>query len=277
MERGLKIPDGLRSLAETLDHPEGLCWCPRAKTIYAGGEHGQIYRVAPKGGTVELIAQIPNAFILGLAVDGAGLIYACDIGNHRVQRIDPRGTVEPYGDEIFYPNYPVFAADGKLYVSDSGSWGGDDGAVICIEPGGHTTRLPTPPLQFPNGLALLGDWLYVAESTRPGVMRMPRQGGEIRNVVDLDQVIPDGLAFDAEDGLWIACWQPNRIMRLASDGSLTIVADDWSGFHLLTPTNVAFAGDELAELAFSTLGGNFIRAFPPGVKGRALNYPQVTP
>ncbi len=277
VERGVRLPAGLRGVAETLDHPEGLCWCPRAQALYAGGEHGQIYRIALERGTVELIAQIPHGFMLGLAVDGAGLVYACDIGNHRVQRIHPDGVVEPYSEEIGYPNYPVFANDGNLYVSDSGSWESDDGAIMRIEPGGRTTRLPTPALRFPNGLALLDDWLYVVESTRPGVVRIPRQGGEVMLVVELDQVIPDGLAFDAEGGLWISCWQPNRIMRLAPNGALDIVADDWSGIHVLTPNNLAFAGDDLAELAFAALAGNFIRAFAPAVAGRALNYPRVTP
>lgn len=277
VERGVRLPAGLRGVAETLDHPEGLCWCPRAQALYAGGEHGQIYRIALGRGTVELVAQIPDAFMLGLAVDGAGLVYACDIGNHRVQRIHPDGVVEPYGEEIGYPNYPVFANDGNLYVSDSGSWESDDGAIMRIEPGGRTTRLPTPALRFPNGLALLDDWLYVVESTRPGVVRMPRQGGEVMLVVELDQVIPDGLAFDAEGGLWISCWQPNRIMLLAPNGTLDIVADDWSGIHVLTPNNLAFAGHDLTELAFAALAGNFIRAFAPGVAGRALNYPRVIP
>ncbi len=276
VERGLKIPADLRSVAENLDHPEGLCWCPRAKALYAGGEHGQIYRIALERGSVELVIQIPNAFILGLAVDGAGLIYACDIGNHRVQRVHPDGTVDSYGDGIGYPNFPVFADDGSLYVSDSGAWDSANGAIRRIEPGGRTTCLHTPPLHFPNGLALLDDWLYVVESTRPGVMRMPRHGGEAVIVAALDRVIPDGLAFDAEGGLWISCWQPNRIMRLAPNGALDIVVDDWSGIHVLTPNNIAFAGSDLTELAFSALGGNFIRAFTPGVVGRALNYPKVT-
>jgi sugar lactone lactonase YvrE len=277
VERGLRIPTGLRSIAENLDHPEGLCWCPSAQALYAGGEHGQLYRIALEGGSVELLTQIPGAFFLGLAVDSAGRIYACDIGNHRVQRIHPNGSVEPYGVEIAYPNYPVFAPDGNLYVSDSGTWNADNGSILRIEPGGRSTRLQTDPLRFPNGLALFDDWLYVVESTRPGVIRFPRDGGEVTLVLELERAIPDGLAFDAEGGLWISCWQPNRIMRLTPDGALSVIADDWSGIHVLTPNNLAFAGRDLTELAFPALGGNFVRAFKPGVAGRALHYPKVSP
>lgn len=276
IEGGIKIPAGLRTICDALDHPEGICWCPTAEALYAGGEHGQIYRVSLTGGAVELITQISKGFILGLAVDAFGRIYACDIGNHRVQRIDPAdGKVEAYGCDIGYPNYPVFAADGCLYVSDSGSWDSDgDGAIMCIDASGHTSRVKTPSLRFPNGLALLGDWLYVVESTRPGVVKLPRRGGSISLVLELDRVIPDGLAFDAEGGLWISCWQPNRIMRLAPNGALDIVVDDWSGIHVLTPNNLSFAGPNLEELAFPALGGNFIRSFVPKVAGRLLHYPK---
>jgi gluconolactonase len=277
IERGIKVPAGLRTVCDTLDHPEGLCWCPVAEALYAGGEHGQIYRIGLTSGAVDLVAQIPNGFILGLAVDGFGRIYACDIGNHRVQRIHPDGSVEAYGSVIAYPNYPVFAADGCLFVSDSGSWDSNgDGSIMRIDRWGRTDRLETPPLRFPNGLALLNNWLYAVESTRPGVIKFPISGGDISLVLELDRVIPDGLAFDADGGLWISCWQPNRILRLAPNGSLDIVADDWSGIHVLTPNNVAFAGRDLTELAFPALGGNFIRAFKPRVAGRPLHYPKVS-
>jgi len=158
IERGIGLPAGLRTVCDGLDHPEGICWCPTAQALYAGGEHGQIYRVGLTSGAVELIAQISNGFILGLAVDGDGRIYACDIGNHRVQRVHPvDGTITTYGSCLAYPNYPVFAVDGCLYVSDSGSWDADaDGSIMRIDPGGYTSRLDTPPLRFPNGLALLG-------------------------------------------------------------------------------------------------------------------------
>jgi hypothetical protein len=65
-------------------------------------------------------------------------------------------------------------------------------------------------------------------------------------------------------------------MRLAPNGALDIIADDWSGIHVLTPNNLAFAGSGLNELVFPALGGNFIRAFKPGVAGRPLHYPKVS-
>src|SRR3546814_13523700 len=30
---------------------------------------------------------------------------------------------------------------------------------------------------------------------------------------------PDGMTFDAEGGLWVACWGASRVMRFAPDGT----------------------------------------------------------
>jgi gluconolactonase len=119
-------------------------------------------------------------------------------------------------------------------------------------------------------MALRASWLYVAESTWPGVVRLPVEGGEPEPVVALEDA-PDGLAFDAVGGLWISCWQPNRILRLSPEGELEVIADDWSGIHVLTPNNLAFAGPALAELAFPALAGDFVRAFRPGVQGAGVS------
>jgi gluconolactonase len=277
VEQGLRLPSGLRAVSEGLDHPEGICWCPSAEVLYAGGESGQLYRLALAGGPPAVVARVEGGFFLGLAVDAAGRVYVCDINNQCVHRIDPHVAVQRHGEPIGYPNWPVFGADGTLYVSDSGSWDADDGGIMQISPAGRTERLPTPALRFPNGMALRDGWLYVAESAWPGIVRVPLSGGEPEVVVALDRVVPDGLAFDAEGGLWISCWQPNRILRLCPDGRLDTIADDWSGIHVLSPNNLAFAGAALDELVFPALAGDFVRAFRPGVSGQPLEHPELHP
>ena len=102
-------------------------------------------------------------------------------------------------------------------------------------------------------------------------------GGRPETVVRLPRTVPDGLAFDAEGGLWISYYQPNRIDRLAPDGTLQTVVDDWSGWEIAMPTNVAFAGPELDVMAVANLGGWFVAAFDPGMTGAPLNYPTLPP
>jgi sugar lactone lactonase YvrE len=277
VDRNITLPSDLRTIADGLDHPEAICWCPKSRSLYAGGEHGQIYRVEPEAGKLELIAQISGGFILGLAVDGDGNLYACDIGNQCIHRVAHSGAVSRYAGPISYPNSLAFDADGRLYASDSGLWESNgNGSIVCIERDGSVSRLTAPTLRFPNGIAIRDDWLYIVESSFPGISKVPLYGGDPIPVIELPLTIPDGIAFDVDGGLWIACWQPNRILHLSAAGELSTVADDWSGIHILTPNNVAFFGVDLKDLVLSSLGGNFLRQFRPHVAGAPLHYPRVS-
>jgi gluconolactonase len=266
------VAPGLRTVVDDLDHPEGVCWSPTEGVLYAGGEAGQIYRFSLQAGAAELLATVPGGFLLGLAIDGSGRVYACDAGNGCVQRVSGDGAVERYSGPIGFPNYPVFDADGRLWVSDSGGWEEAAGTLVRIDPDGSTERV-LDGMSFANGLAIAGEWLYAIESSWPRVIRLPLAGGDPEPVIELDRVVPDGLAFDAEGGLWIGCWQPNRVYRLSPGGALETVVDDWTGEYVLTPTNLAFAGADLDVLVLASLGGRAVKAIDPGVRGAALHYP----
>jgi gluconolactonase len=271
----VRLGENLRVVASGLDHPEGVCWSPDEQVVYAGGEAGQLYRFPLSGGVPQTAAVVPHGELLGLAIGGPGVIYACDPGNHHVQRI-AAGQAQPFGDRIGYPNYPVFDADGVLWVSDSGAWEEATGSLVRILPNGETERVATRPIRFANGLAISGDFLYLVESgsDSPGVSRYPLGGGELETVIDLPETVPDGLAFDAEGGLWISCCQPNRVYRMAPDRTLETIVDDWSGEWVVSPTNVAFAGEGLDELVLASLFGHAVKAITPGVKGMPLVSPE---
>jgi gluconolactonase len=265
---------GLRTLADGLDHPEGVCWSPDDQAVFAGGEAGQLYRIDLDGDPVGEVASVAGGFLLGLAVDADSNVYACEPNSGHVQRIAPDGTVEPYGDHLGSPNYPVFDAAGNLWVSDSGSWDEVAGGLMRIALGGATERVGGP-FRFANGLAIGDDHLYMVESQMPGVARMPLAGGDWETVVELPRTVPDGLAFDVEGGLWISCYQPNRIYRLDRDGTLETILDDWTGEYVMTPTNMAFAGPDLDVLVLASLCGWAVKAIDPGVRGRPLERPRV--
>jgi gluconolactonase len=270
-------------LAEGLDHPECVAWDPDAGVLYAGGEAGQIYAI-DEDGDVRQVAET-GGFVLGLALDGAGRVYAC--AGERVVRVVPwDGSVEVYSagtddEPMRQPNFPAFAADGALFVTDSGTWDGDDGLVYRVLPGGHaevwTRALPA----FPNGCCLApdGDALLVVQSTDPGVWRVPigRDGsaGAPQAVCAVPGTVPDGIALDTEGRLYVACYRPDRICRVAPDGVVEVLADDPRGTDLAAPTNVAFIGEGLYRLAVANLAGWHIAVGDVGAAGHPLERPSL--
>ena len=269
---------------DRLDHPECVTLGPDGE-VYAGGEAGQVYRVGLDGRS-EVIGST-GGFALGLCLDGDRNAYVCDMYRTAVIRVTPDGAASVYADGLperpmKNPNYPVFDAQGNLYVSDSGGWKTDDGCIWVIRPDGTCEILRDDVAAFPNGLALSADgrWLYVVESLGFRVVRVPvsdgRSNGPVEKVCDTPaRHLPDGVALDAEGGLYIACYTPDAIYRLAPGGSLETVADDWESVVLSCPTNVVFAGPELRTLVTASLGRWHLSKAEVRTPGMPLNYPRL--
>ena len=259
---------GLRHLGMDLDHCENVAWDPTTGTALAGGEAGQIYRIRLDG-SVEETARIPGAFILGIAVDRDGSAFACDVRGGRIHRIARDGTSEPFGPALDNPNFPALAADGTLYVSQEGAHLGRNGAIIALDPAGSPTPVPlSRPLDFGNALLVEGDDLIVVESDGARVSRVARDGGDLTCLVELPGTVPDGLARDAEGGLWISCYQPNRIYRALPGTAPELVVEDVLGWELPMPTGICFAGANLETILVACLGGWSLAALDTGIPGR---------
>jgi gluconolactonase len=268
--------------ADGLDHPEGVAWGPDGH-VYAGGEAGQVYRVTLDGAVTEVAST--GGFLLGLCLDARGAVYACDTVHRAVMRIAPDGAVGRNAEgtaerPMVNPNWPVFGADGTLYVSDSGAYGSDDGCVWAVQPGAPATLLRADVRAFPNGMALSGGFLYVIETRAQRVVRVAVDGarshGAVEEVVRLPaRTVPDGLAFDAEGGLLISCYAPDVVFRLAPDGKLEVVAEDWERVVLAAPTNVAFCGEDLRTVVAASLGRWHLSRGRAAVPGAPLHYPEL--
>lgn len=265
-----------------LDHPEGVAVHPDG-SIWAGGEAGQLYRITPDGSSVEEVANT-GGFVLGIAFSpDASWLAACDLKRQCVWRLDlDSGTLSEFarapedGDALSIPNYPVFDSAGTLYVSDSGAFREVNGRVLAFDGDGRGRVWHAGPFNFANGMCLSpeGDTLYVVCSWLPGVERVAiRDDGTAgaREVVALlPQTVPDGVAVDADGTLYVSCYTPCRIYRVAPGGAAEVVLDDWEAHTLGNPTNIAFGGPGFDQLFVANLGRWHLSRVEIGVQGAPL-------
>ena len=227
---------------------------------------------------------------MGQAVDADGNLYLghCEGGN--VLKVTPDGSVSEYargpgGREMVCPNYPAFDSEGNLYLSESGDWSGEvNGHILRIPPGGGEAELWFPePVDTPNGIALDAEerYLYFVETFGESVarIRINEDGsvGELEKVLHMPRHVPDGIAFDVEGRLWIACHRPDAICVFdLRTNRWEVFVEDWMGEALRGPTDVAFAGPKRDIMLAASLDNLCIhRLDDTGVVGLKLNYPKI--
>lgn len=270
-------------LKTRLDHPEDLVVFDE-RTLFAGGESGQLYRIDVAEGTVSTVAST-DGFALGLELGPNGDLYACDFQNHAIFRLPltddgmPTGSLKTevqgsHSNPPRHPNYCLFDSDGRLYLSDSGdreNMAASGGCIYVVNPDGTGRVLTDGPSAFPNGLALSQDEqiLYVAESGTHEVSALHLDDGR---VVDTEFVtnefgFVDGLALNADDDLYAASIGDNAVYRLV-DGEVELVVADPDGLVIGNPTNIAFGGPEMRTLYVANLGLWHLTAIELDDRGR---------
>jgi gluconolactonase len=260
-------------LVDGLDHPEGVAWDPATGVLWAGGEGGQLYRIDIEARTWNEAPPAPG-FVLGLAVDGQGRLAICCEGARSLCVLRD-GAVTTLRDGFVLPNYPAFAPDGTLYLSDSGHWAANDGCVLRLSSAGELEVLTPALTHFPNGCAVSPDgrYLWIVESYEPTVSRIDVETGEAEQIARLEGTVPDGIALTDDGGLIVSCYRPDRIVHLGVDGKLEIVAEDPQGTVLAAPTNVVFVGEQRDRLVSANLGRWHLTLVDTGLRGLPLHYP----
>jgi gluconolactonase len=263
-------------LATGLDHPECVAWDAVGGRLIAGGEAGQVYAIGLDGSVAEV--GTTGGFLYGVTVASDGDVVVCDFGNACVSRVGPSGDVEPVSSgtadrPIVVPNFAAYDRDGSLYVTDSGQWGADDGAIYRVDPDGVTSVWSDATPAFPNGccLSLEGDALLVVESRARRVVRLSFAGGAPESVADLTGSQPDGIALAADGTMLVGCYRPDRIWIVPPGGDPEILVDDPDGVVLNQPANVAFYGAALDRVAISSLGGWSIGTMDLGLTGHPVS------
>ena len=279
--------DRFDELAEGLNHPEGVTWNPFDGLVYAGGEGGELYAITLDGEVEQRGAT--GGSMLGLAVDGAGRVYACDAGNGEIVRLDPAsGVVEIYGrgvgdEDLDTPNVAAFGPDGMLYVTCSGE--DDRPEIVRIVPGAdgdrRTERWSADVPRYPNGCVVTtdGSALIVVEAKAERVVRVPilpdGVAGTPEVIADLPDTDPDGLAIAADGAYWVTLYRPDGLLRIAPDGTVATVVDDHLASTFDAPTNIAWVGPALDRVVVANVGDRFLSIGDVGVTGLPLHHPEV--
>ena len=136
----LTIKD-VRIHADGLDHPECIAWHPDG-SLWAGGEAGQVYRIAPDG-TIDELANT-GGFVLGIAFSpDLSWLAVCDLKKKCVWRLDlgdhslsvfTRGVSS---HSLNIPNFVCFDGKGALYLSESGGFRQVAGKILKFKENGE--------------------------------------------------------------------------------------------------------------------------------------------
>jgi sugar lactone lactonase YvrE len=234
-------------------HPEGVA-VHADGSVWCGTEWGDLLRIEADGSRVTRMGTT-DGFALGIAFDGAGNCFICDLRHAAVFRYDAgRGAVEKFASSgILVPNYPVVDEQrGVLYVSDSrGNNNIGPGIFRYDLRTGEGGVWSTSPMDFANGMAMApdGQGLYVVESDRSQVSYVPinadGSAGTPRVAVSQVMNVPDGLAFGPDGTLYISCYEPSRIYRVRPGGALEMLIEDPAATVMAHPTNIALKGNTM--------------------------------
>lgn len=292
MNRDTLSPYDLEKIGhiEGVDHNESISVGPHGEAYTTGFITCRVFRLHLDTNTAEAFT-CTSQRILGQVVDADGNLYGGqpDTPGSVVLKITPRGEQSVYskgpaGRGFMSANTPAFDRDGNMYVSDTGSWSEKvDGHICRIFPGGNAEVWTKEPIDTPNGIAIDPEekFIYYVETWGSSLARIPilpdGSAGPAERVLHMPRHVPDGIAFDEDGRIWIACHRPDKICVFdLNTRRLELFAEDWQGEALRGPCHVAFAGPDRDILLASSLDKATVHRFDnPGVHGLRLNNPKL--
>lgn len=278
--------------------------------LYVSDSRGGV-QVIEADGRQTRIGSEPGLIPNGIALMRDGSFLIANLGEAGgIWRITRDGKVAPHltqveGHTLPRVNYVYVDEQERLWFCISATDSGDiypmdarTGSIILQDAKG--CRIVADGLQYTNECRLdaTGNYLYVNETfgrclTRfavapDGTLSARETIARFTGAGDL----PDGLAPDAEGGVWVACIGSNRLYRVARDGSVHTMIDDADpacanqieaalaartltrpqlaaarGRRLPNITSIAFGGPDLKTGYMGSLAGEALACFRSPVAG----------
>jgi len=258
----------------------------------------------PKGFMPNGIAMLPNHefLIANLGIDGG--VWRID-GDHKLHPF----LLEADGQSLSITNFVGLDDAKRMWVSVSTrqiprerAFRKDiaDGFVVLMD--SYGARIVADGLGFTNECRVdpTGRWLYVNETFSRRLSRFEILNLDSRITLGPKEIVytfsdgdfPDGLTFDAESGVWVACVVSNRVVRITSNGNrevildaadpaITKIVDDrWrqeglgradialgGESPLRNVSSIAFGGADLKTVYLGCLAGDRIATFRTTIQG----------
>ncbi len=207
----------------------------------------------------------------GLALDATGNLYIADTSNHRIRKVDTRGSITTVagggpgfaGDgsdatmaQLSAPNGVAVDASGAVYIADTGNHRIrkiSRGTINTIAGtgvagfGGDAGQAAAARLSSPQGVIVDGAGnLYVADTNNHRIRRISPAGvittvagtgtagaaGDGGPAISAQLRFPAKIAIDRKGNLFIADSGNQRIRRIGTDGAIaTVAGNGTAGFN----------------------------------------------
>ena len=241
--------NALTFVGSGLNRPECVL-ATRAGDLYTADWRGGVAQIAPDG-TQALIGGHdikPNG--IALMKDGSFLIANLD-DRGGVLRLARDGALSDFltaldGEPLPPANFVLPDGRDRVWITVSTrrrprhlAYRADvaDGFIVLVDSRG--ARIVADGLGYTNELRLDADerFLYVNETFGRRLTRFAiGPDGELSGRETVAEfgagTYPDGLALDAEGGAWITSIVSNRVLRVAPDGSQTVILEDADRAHV---------------------------------------------
>ena len=308
--------DDVAFVGEDLHRPECVV-CARDGAIYVPDWRGGITRISPDGNEQPVHGGVPDDRLkpnsLAMRRDGSFLIAnLADEGG--VWSLQPGRVAEPFlrsvdGTNLPPCNFVLVDVLDRVWITVSTrmtpralGYRPDiaDGFVVMLDSGG--ARIVADGLGYTNEVRFDpgGNRLYVVETFGRRISRFcVASDGSLSDKEVFTTfgpgTFPDGMAFDADDHLWVTSIVSNRLFRIAPDGSQTIVLEDSDPDHvesvetafqnglmvrshmdticsrkLRSISSIAFGGPDLRTIYLGCILGNSLASFRSPVPGTPM-------
>ena len=214
-----------------------------------------VYRATPEG-TVETVVDVPQRPSgLGFLPDGTLLVAS--MRDRKLYRLEENGLAlhaDVSGVAAGDINDMLVDPQGYAYVGNFGFdfWNSPERTehadLALVSPDGTQVTVAATDLHFPNGTVITSDNRLVVAETHGDRLTVftindDHSLSDRKVFADLPGVGPDGIAIDADDGVWVSAADQSRFIRVEDGGRITHEVD--VGPHMAVACETGGPGNDM--------------------------------